>query len=39
LITVYFMPMTKGPKSATLHIASSDANQPTIDIPLNAVGL
>ncbi len=38
-ITVYFMPMTQGAKSATLHIASSDANQPIIDIPLIAVGL
>ena len=38
-ITVYFMPMTKGAKSATLHIVSNDANQPAIDIPLFAVGI
>ncbi|HEY6872687.1 MAG TPA: choice-of-anchor D domain-containing protein [Geobacteraceae bacterium] len=38
-ITVYFMPTTKGPKNAVLHIASSDPNQPTIDIPLYAVGM
>jgi FtsP/CotA-like multicopper oxidase with cupredoxin domain len=37
-ITVYFTPATTGPKSATLHIISSDANQPAIDIPLFAVG-
>jgi FtsP/CotA-like multicopper oxidase with cupredoxin domain len=37
-ITVYFKPTSTGPKSATLHIISSDANQPTIDIPLFAVG-
>jgi FtsP/CotA-like multicopper oxidase with cupredoxin domain len=37
-ITVYFTPTSAGPKSATLQIISSDANQPTIDIPLVAVG-
>jgi FtsP/CotA-like multicopper oxidase with cupredoxin domain len=37
-ITVYFKPTSTGSKSATLHIISSDANQPTIDIPLFAVG-
>jgi FtsP/CotA-like multicopper oxidase with cupredoxin domain len=37
-ITVYFKPTSAGPKSATLHIVTSDANQPTIDIPLYAVG-
>jgi FtsP/CotA-like multicopper oxidase with cupredoxin domain len=38
-ITVYFTPTTKGAKSATLHIITSDANQPAIDIPLYAVGI
>jgi hypothetical protein len=37
-ITVYFKPTSTGPKSATLRIISSDANQPQIDIPLFAVG-
>jgi FtsP/CotA-like multicopper oxidase with cupredoxin domain len=37
-ITVYFTPTSAGPKSATLLINSSDANQPTINIPLFAVG-
>jgi FtsP/CotA-like multicopper oxidase with cupredoxin domain len=38
-VTVYFTPTSTGPKSATLHIISSDANQPIIDIPLLAVGI
>jgi len=37
-ITVYFKPTSSGPKSATLRVISNDANQPTMDIPLFAVG-
>ena len=39
VITVYFTPKTTGSKTATLHIVTNDTNQPTIDIPLYAVGL
>ena len=38
-ITVFFLPTTKGQKSATLHIISNDPNQGTIDIPIFAAGL
>ena len=38
-ITVYFTPTAEGAKSATLHIVSSDKNQPTIDIPIFAAGI